>query len=79
MASLSVRNLTDRAHRALKARAAARGRSVEAEARAILTEAVLPKERVRVGSELRTLGARLGGLDPTPERDPTPLDPARFE
>jgi plasmid stability protein len=40
MATITVRNLEDEVQRRLKRRAAKNGRSMEAEARAILTEAV---------------------------------------
>lgn len=43
MSVLSVRNLPDEVHRELRLRAARHGRSMEAEARAILTEACRPK------------------------------------
>ena len=46
MAMLTVRNLPDEVHRALKARAASRGHSTEAEVRAILADAVKPAERI---------------------------------
>jgi len=39
MAILNIRNLSDEVHRRLRIRAARKGRSMEAEARAILTEA----------------------------------------
>lgn len=41
MADLSIRNLDDRVRELLRRRAASHGRSMEAEIRAILTEAVL--------------------------------------
>ena len=43
MAAVTIRNLSDEAHRALKARAAQHNRSTEAEIRAILEAAVLPR------------------------------------
>ena len=49
MAMLTVRNLPDEVHRALRVRAALRGRSTEAEVRAILAETVLPEGRVALG------------------------------
>jgi plasmid stability protein len=52
MAAITVRNLSDETHRALKALAARHGRSAEAEVRAILDAAVSPDERVRLGSLL---------------------------
>ena len=49
MAMLTVRNLPDEVHRALRMRAAQHGRSTEAEVREILAAAVKPAIRVRVG------------------------------
>lgn len=43
MADLSIRNLDDGVRESLRQRAAAHGRSMEAEVRAILTEAVRPE------------------------------------
>ena len=80
MASISVRNLPEGVHRALKHRAAEHGRSTEAEARAILAEAVLPPSEERMGSALRRIGAALGVTDAyVPTRSPEPVEPARFE
>jgi plasmid stability protein len=56
MAILTVRNLPDEVHRALRVRAARHGRSTEAEVRAILEEAVRPQGRVRLGSMLAAIG-----------------------
>lgn len=47
MARVTIRNLSEDAHRALKLRAAQHGRSMEAEMRAILEEAVRPAGRSR--------------------------------
>lgn len=63
MAVVTVRNLAEETHRALRVRAANHGRSTEAEIRAILDETVRPAERVRVGSELAAFGKKFGGLD----------------
>ena len=60
MAMLTVRNLPDEVHRALRVRAALRGRSTEAEVRAILQETVLPEGRVGLGSLLTDVGRRAG-------------------
>lgn len=80
MAALTIRNLPEATHRALRLRAAEHGRSTEAEIRAILEEAVRPKERVRVGSALRALGAQVGGVDLDVSRDRTPAgSTVRFE
>ena len=80
MASISVRNLPDGLHRALRHRAAEHGRSTEAEVRAILAEAVLPPAEERMGSALRRIGAALGvSVEYVPIRSPEPVEPARFE
>lgn len=60
MAVLTVRNVPDDIHRALRLRAAQHGRSTEAEIRDILQEAVKPKERVKVGSLLAEMSRRAG-------------------
>ena len=52
MAAVTIRNLSDATHRALKARAAQNHRSAEAEIRAILDAAVQPPSRVRLGTAL---------------------------
>jgi antitoxin FitA len=62
MHSILVRNLPDATHRALKIRASRHGRSTEAEVREILEDAVHPKGRIRVGSELLKVGTRFGGV-----------------
>jgi plasmid stability protein len=63
MPVVTIRNLSEEIHRALKLRAAHHGRSIEAEIREILQEAVRPKARVKIGSELAALGRRFGGVD----------------
>lgn len=79
MPAVTVRNLPEETHRAIKLRAARHGRSTEAEIREILKEAVHPKADVRVGSALAAFGRSLGGLDLDIARDQAPLDPATFE
>ncbi len=79
MPAVTVRNLPDETHRALKLRAAQHGRSTEAEIREILEEAVRPRSRVKIGSELAAFGQRFGGLDLDIAREPTPTEPAVFE
>lgn len=56
MAMLTVRNLSDEVHRALRQRAAQRGHSMEAEVRQILETAINPKARVGLGSLLLEVG-----------------------
>jgi len=60
MPMLTVRNVPDEVHRALRARASSRGRSTEAEVRAILKESVLPEGRAALGSLLTAVGRRAG-------------------
>ena len=59
MAMLTVRNITDEVHRALRVRAAQRGHSMEAEVREILESAVSPHGRVKLGSMLVDIGKRV--------------------
>lgn len=57
MTVLTVRNLDEGTRQRLKAQAAAHGRSMEAEARAILAAAVTPTKAVQTG-----LGSRIRAL-----------------
>lgn len=79
MPALTVRNLPDEVHRALRVRAASHGRSTEAEVRNILEAAVKPESRVKLGSMLAEIGCELGGIDLEIVRDKTPAEPLRFE
>ena len=56
MAMLTVRNLPEEVHRALRVRAAQHAQSMEAEVREILEAAISPKGRVRLGSLLADMG-----------------------
>jgi plasmid stability protein len=56
MAVLTVRNLPDEVHRALRVRAAEQGRSTEAAVRAILEEAVKPQGCLKLGTLLAEIG-----------------------
>lgn len=60
MAILTIRNVPDHVHRALRMRAAQHGRSTEAEVREILATAVKPEERVRMGDALASIGRKIG-------------------
>jgi len=82
MAMMTVRNLPDEVHRALRVRAALHGRSAEAEVRAILEQAVKSKGRVRLGSLLADIGRNAGLQDDDLavfERDKTPAKPVGLE
>lgn len=63
MPIVTIRNLPDEVHRAIRVRAAQHGRSAEAEMRAILEEAVLPQNRVKLGSKLTAAGRKVGLTD----------------
>ena len=82
MAILTIRNVPAEVHRALRVRAAAHGRSTEAEIRDILENSVMPEQRLRMGDALAALGQRAGLKDKdfvVFERDRTPAEPMGFE
>lgn len=84
MAMLTVRNLPDEVHRALRVRAALHGHSMEAEVREILEAAVAPKGRVKLGSLLADIGKQAKLTDNEfavfeQARDKTPAKPVNFE
>lgn len=60
MSMLTVRNLPDDVHRALRVQAAIHGRSTEAEVREILAVAVKLEARVRLGEALAALSRKIG-------------------
>ena len=84
MGMLTVRNVPDDVHQALKMRAALHGRSTEAEVRDILATVVKPPNRLRMGDALADVG-RLTRLNDQEVaafdavRDKTPAAPMRFE
>jgi plasmid stability protein len=84
MPAVTIRNLSDETHRALKLRAKQHNRSTEAEMRAILEEAARPDGRLRLGTALaemsRKIGltnADIGALEQT--HDTEPAEPLRLE
>jgi len=84
MAMLTVRNLPDEVHRALRVRAALHGHSMEAEVRKILEAAVAPEGRVKLGSLLADIGKQAKLTDNEfavfeQVRDKTPAKPMNFE
>jgi plasmid stability protein len=77
---LTVRNLPDETHRALRHRAAEHGRSTEAEVRSILEEAVRPSKRLKIGTELFRIGQEVGGMEDLEiPRDRSEIRGADFE
>nr|WP_315255145.1 plasmid stabilization protein [uncultured Duganella sp.] len=84
MAMLTIRNLPDDVHRAVRARAARHGRSREAEVREILAAAVTPESRILMGDALAALGRKMDFTDEDAEileqtRIRTPIKPISFE
>ena len=84
MATLTVRNITDEVHRALRVRAAQRGHSMEAEVREILESAVSPEGRMKLGSLLAGMGRRAKLTDEEfaffeQVRNKAPARPVSFE
>ena len=77
MPAVTVRNLPEATHRALKQRAAKHGRSTEAEIRHILEGAVRPQRGI--GTALASIGRGLGGVELPLERDQSAVVPASLE
>jgi plasmid stability protein len=77
MAAVTVRNLPDEILRALKLRAAKKGRSTEAEIRQILADAV--RSPVGLGTALARIGKQLGGVELDLPVKRSAAKPARFE
>ena len=84
MAMLTVRNIPDEVHRALRLRAGRHGHSMEAEVREILESAVSPAGRVKLGSLLAAMGRQARLTDKEfavfeQVRDKSPAHPVSFE
>jgi antitoxin FitA len=84
MAMLTVRNIPDELHRALRVRAALHGHSMEAEVRGILESAVSPQGRLKLGSLLADMGRRAKLTDEEftvfeQVRNKAPARPVSFE
>jgi plasmid stability protein len=84
VAAVTIRNLSDETHRALKIRAAQHNRSTEAEIRAILEAAVRPEGRLRIGTALAKMSRKIGLTNADIEaleraRDTRPAEPMRLE
>ncbi|MDE2515637.1 MAG: plasmid stabilization protein [Rhodospirillales bacterium] len=84
MSAVTIRNLSEETHRALRLRAARHNRSTEAEIRAILDEAARPEGRLRLGSALAEMSRKIGLTNADVEaleqaREAAPAEPLRFE
>ena len=83
MASITVRNVPEEVHRAIRVRAAQHGRSTEAEIRNILESAVKSAGRIKLGSLLAEIGRKAKLTDDEfaifeNVRDKTPARAASF-
>lgn len=83
VAAVTIRNLPDEVHRALKVRAARHNRSTEAEIRAILEAAARPEGRLRLGTALSEIGRKYGITRADVEaleqvRDTLPAEPLKL-
>ncbi|MCY1431977.1 hypothetical protein D9M71_479560 [compost metagenome] len=84
MPSITVRNVPEEVHRAIRIRAAQHGRSIEAEMREILESAVRPLGRVKLGTLLAEIGREVKMTDEEAAilesgRDQSPARAASFE
>lgn len=82
MVAVTIRNLSEETHRALKVRAAQHNRSTEAEMRAILESAVRPEGRLRLGTAISEMSQKIGLTNAdieAIEQDVPPAEPMGFE
>lgn len=80
MPTVTVRNLPEETHRALRVRAAHNGRSTEAEIRVILEETVRPARRLKIGSEIHRIAGEIGYMDDLNAKlERSPIRGADFE
>lgn len=84
MAAVTIRNISEETHRALKRRAAQHNRSTEAEMRATLEAAVRPEGRLLLGTALREIGQKHditnADIDTIEQAlDTRPAEPMTFE
>jgi antitoxin FitA len=77
MGTLTIRQVPDEVHRAIRARAASNGRSAEAELRIIIEQAVMPK--TNLADALLAIGRKVGGIEIDFERDKRPFKAPKFE
>ena len=83
MATLTIRNVDPAVKGRLRVRAARHGRSMEAEIRSILSEAVVDdrdRPEPNLAEAIRRRFAPLGGVDDLEPHPPVPVgEPPRFE
>lgn len=83
MKNVTIRNLSDEVHRAIRQRAATNERSIESEMRAILADAVQPAERIELGTLLASVISEENRLTEDEQaayfgRDKNPAEPMVF-
>ncbi len=85
MPSITIRNVPDEVHRAIRVRAAIHGRNAEAEILYILEQAAKPEGRLKFGSMLASIAREARGLTDTEAeqinhlRDKPPAEPIIIE
>jgi plasmid stability protein len=84
LAAVTIRKLSEEAHRALKVRAAQHNRSAEAEMRSILEAAVRPEGRLRLGTALSEMSRKIELTNADVEtleqdQDTRPAEPMQFK
>lgn len=80
--ALTIRGVPEEVHRAIRIRAALHGRSLQAELRDILTNAVKPEGRIKLGNLLADIGRQVKLTDEEIavfNRDPSPARVADFD
>lgn len=79
MANLSVRNLSNKTCLAIRLRAKANGRSMNAETRTILLDALYASGHVKLGTYVAERSREFGGVDLNIDGDHSPIEPAMFD
>ena len=82
MRAVTIRNMPEEVHRAIRVRAAQNGRTLQAEMCEILAAAVKPEGRLKLGDMLADIGRKVKLTDEEMavfERDHTPARAASFE
>lgn len=76
MGNMSIRNIPEDVHDALKRQAYKNGRSAEAEVRAMIVENMTRAEKGGFGTRLRKVFEDIDDAEISIERDKTPAEPA---
>jgi plasmid stability protein len=82
MRAVTIRNVPEEVHRAIRVRAAKNGRTLQAEMCDILTTCVKPEGRVKLGDLLASIGRKVKLTDEEMmvfDRDHSPARAASFE